>query len=362
MPGFSDDMFLEATRQRLLEGHVIPALPLALDAEGRFDEASQRRLIRYYLASGAGGLAAAVHTTQFAIRKPEFDLLRPLLEVVNDEASRADERPLLIAGAVGPTAQAVAEAELARSLGYEAVLLSPSGTAELDDEALIERSKAVGEVLPVIGFYMQDAVGGRYLDERYWRRLCELPELIGIKVACFDRYRSLDVVAAVAAAGAAERVALYTGNDDQILLDLYARYRFPGPDGEPVDLRFVGGLLGQWACWTSRAVAHLEQAHAWHRGGADASTQELGALLREASALTRANAAIFDVVNAFAGCIAGVNHVLHQQGLIASSRCLEAHERLSPGQAERIAAAIATWPELTDDDMVRRFLAAEEGR
>ncbi len=358
-----DSARCERTRARLLAGAVIPALPLALAPDGSFDEAAQRRLVRYYLRAGAGGLAAAVHTTQFVIREPRFGLFEPVLRVVADEAGRwaavqGVERPLLIAGAVGGTAQATAEARLAREFGYDAVLLSPGGAAG----GLIARSGAVAEELPLIGFYLQEAVGGRYLDGEYWRRLCGLPGLVAIKVACFDRYRSLDVLGAVAAAGAAERVALYTGNDDQILLDLIARYELPGPDGVPCRLRFVGGLLGQWACWTGRAVEQLGRAREWHRAldaGLALDAAAVDRYLVEAAAVTRANAAIFDVENRFAGCIAGINHVLWRQGLIASDRCLEAHEVLSPGQAERIAAIVAAHPELTDDAGVAAFLAAD---
>ncbi|MDI9469242.1 MAG: dihydrodipicolinate synthase family protein [Bacillota bacterium] len=355
------------TRARLLAGAVIPALPLALAADGSFDEAAQRRLVRYYLWAGAGGLAAAVHTTQFVIRDPHYGLFEPVLRVVADEAGRwaaahGAERPLLIAGAVGETEQAVAEARLARELGYDAVLLSPGGVTGGVTDDLIARSEAVAAELPLVGFYLQEAVGGRYLDEEYWRRLCCLPDLVAIKVACFDRYRTLDVLAAVVAAGAAERVALYTGNDDQILLDLVARYELPGPGGALCQLRFVGGLLGQWACWTTRAVEQLERARDWHRALDSGLPLDVAAVERyfvEAAAVTRANAAVFDVVYRFAGCIAGINHVLWRQGLIASDRCLEAHEVLSPGQAERIAAVVAAHPELTDDAEVTAFLAAD---
>ncbi|MFH8619459.1 dihydrodipicolinate synthase family protein [Streptomyces sp. NPDC017979] len=335
----------------LAAGTVVPAHPLALDAERRLDERRQRALTRYYLASGAGGIAVGVHTTQFEIREPAVGLLRPVLELAAEEirtgAAASGGRPVVkVAGACGYTAQAVAEAELAASLGYDAVLLSPA-VPGADEAGLLERTRAVGEVLPVIGFYLQDAVGGRHLSPDYWRALADIPSVVAIKTAPFDRYRTAEVIAAVAASDRAEEVALYTGNDDAIIQDLLTPYRTAR------GLRwFAGGLLGQWAVWTRAAVDLFDEVRA-ARAGDHALTTDL---LRRAPQLSEANAAVFDVANAFRGCIAGVHEVLRAQGLLAGTWCLNPDERLSPGQAEEIARVGAAYPWLTDDDFVREHL------
>ncbi|MFI6812531.1 dihydrodipicolinate synthase family protein [Nonomuraea sp. NPDC050328] len=344
----------------LRAGTVIPAHPLALTAERAFDERRQAALTRYYLAAGAGGLAVGVHTTQFEIR--QAGLLEPVLRLAADVAretrptgearsteagrearpaeaggeGRSAAGPVLIAGACGPVAQAVAEAELAASLGYHAVLLSPvvPGASEAD---LLARAAAVGEVLPVVGFYLQTAIGGPELSRAFWRDLAAQPSTVAIKVAAFDRYRSLDVAHGVAASGRAGQVALYTGNDDHIIADLLADL--------PGGLRFAGGLLGQWAVWTKAAVdlvADLERNPAlW---------------ARRASALTDANSAVFDTAHAFRGCIAGVHEVLRRQGLLAGTWCLDPAEGLSPGQAEELTRVAAAYPWLTDDAFVAEHL------
>ncbi|MEU9338504.1 dihydrodipicolinate synthase family protein [Streptomyces sp. NPDC048290] len=341
----------------LASGTVVPAHPLALDAERRLDERRQRALTRYYLASGAGGLAVGVHTTQFEIREPSVGLLRPVLELAAEtvrtheaaqEAAQGPGRPpvVKIAGACGYTAQAVAEAELAASLGYDAVLLSPA-VPGADEAGLLDRTRAVGEVLPVIGFYLQDAVGGRHLSPAYWRALADIPSVVAIKTAPFDRYRTAEVIAAVATADRADEVALYTGNDDAIIQDLLTPYRTAR------GLRwFAGGLLGQWAVWTHAAVRLFEEVRA-ARSGDHALTTDL---LRRAPQLSEANAAVFDVRYAFRGCIAGVHEVLRAQGLLAGTWCLNPEERLSPGQAEEIARVATAYPWLTDDDFVREHL------
>ncbi|WP_433356209.1 dihydrodipicolinate synthase family protein [Microtetraspora malaysiensis] len=325
----------------LKEGTVIPAHPLALDERRTLDERRQRALTRYYLASGAGGAAVAVHTTQFEIR--EVGLLRPVLELAAEVAAKEAGRPfVMVAGACGDTAQAVAEAELAASLGYHAVLLSPKVPGAGEPE-LLERAKAVGEVLPVIGFYLQEAVGGRRLSPSFWRSLSEQESLAAIKMAPFDRYRTVDVVRAVAASGRGDDIALYTGNDDNILADLLT----------PVaGRRVVGGLLGQWAAWTRAAVLMFEEVRrAW--AGDD---EVLRSLLARAADLTDANGAVFDVANGFHGCIAGVHEVLRGQGLLAGTWCLNPDEGLSPGQAEEIARVRAAYPWLVDDDFVAAHL------
>ncbi|MEV4366826.1 dihydrodipicolinate synthase family protein [Nonomuraea sp. NPDC049637] len=325
----------------LREGTVIPAHPLALTAGRTLDERRQRALTRYYLASGAGGAAVAVHTTQFEIRRA--GLLRPVLELAAEVVAKEAERPfVMVAGACGDTAQAVAEAELAASLGYHAVLLSPQVPGAGEPE-LLARARAVGEVLPVIGFYLQEAVGGRRLGPSFWRSLSEQESVVAIKMAPFDRYRTLDVVRAVAASGRGDDLALYTGNDDNILADLLS----------PVaGRRIVGGLLGQWAVWTRAAVLMFDEVRrAW--AGDD---EVLRSLLARAGDLTDANGAVFDVAGGFRGCIAGVHEVLRRQGLLAGTWCLNPDEGLSPGQAAEIARVSAAYPWLVDDEFVAAHL------
>jgi dihydrodipicolinate synthase/N-acetylneuraminate lyase len=338
-------------RGSLGAGVVIPAHPLALTAERRLDERHQRALTRYYLDAGAGGLAVGVHTTQFAIRRPEHGLYRPVLELAaataRDWRGGARRSVALVAGAIGDTAQAVSEAELAASLGYDLVLLGLGALRDASDERLIAHCRAVADVLPVFGFYLQPAVGGRVLGYRFWRELAELDRVWAVKIAPFDRYRTLDVVRAVADSGRTD-LALYTGNDDAIVADLVTPFPVGG-DGAP--RRIVGGLLGQWAVWTHAAVGLLERARA-----ARDSDQVDSSLLREGAALTDANAAIFDAANAFAGCIPGIHEILRRQGLLRGTWCLDPHEQLSPGQAEEIDRVVGRYPELGDDGFVREGL------
>ena len=340
-----------ALRASLAGGVVIPAHPLALTAERRLDERHQRALTRYYLDAGAGGLAVGVHTTQFAIRQPAHGLYRPVLELAAESARAwrgASHAPIaLVAGAIGPTAQAVAEAEVAASLGYDLVLLSLGALGDASDDALIAHCRAVSEVLPLFGFYLQPAVGGRVLGYRFWRAFAEIARAWAIKIAPFDRYRTLEVVRAVGDSGRTD-LALYTGNDDAIVADLVTP--FPGADGGP-PRRIVGGLLGQWAVWTHSAVRLLDRARA-ARESASVDAQ----LLRDGSALTDANAAIFDAANAFAGCIPGIHEVLRRQGLLRGTWCLDPEETLSRGQAEEISRVLRAYPELTDDRFVRERL------
>jgi dihydrodipicolinate synthase/N-acetylneuraminate lyase len=338
-------------RASLLDGHVVPAHPLALTAERRLDERRQVALTRYYADAGAGGVAVGVHSTQFAIRKAGlFDPVLRLAAEAVAESERRNRRPVLrIAGAIGPTKQAVAEAETARRFGYDAVLLSLGALREEGVPELVAHCRAVGEVLPLVGFYLQPAVGGRVLDEGFWRRFLEIEAVVAVKVAPFDRYRTLEVVRALAASGRAGEVALYTGNDDAIVLDLLADHA-PGANERP--LRFVGGLLGQWGVWTRRAVALLEAVKKCRReGGAGA----LG-LLALGQQITDANAALFDARNSFRGCIPGIHEVLRRQGLLAGRFCLDPHEDLSPGQAEEIDRVLAAYPHLADDAFVRENL------
>lgn len=333
-------------RARLLEGLVIPAHPLALDAARQLDERRQRALTRYYLDAGAGGVAVGVHTTQFAIHEPGVGLYRPVLHLAAETVRRHERANdvVLVAGVVGDTPQAVAEAATARDLGYHVVLVSLGGPDDRSTERLVEHIRAVGEVMPVMGFYLQSAVGGRYLAPGFWRRLCELESLAGIKIAPFDRYRTLDVVRAVAEAGRERDVALYTGNDDHIVLDLLTPFHF----GDRPPLHMVGGLLGQWAIWTKRAVEVHAECRRVVTGGRGAPHE----LLALAGDLTDANGAVFDAANGHAGCIPGIHEVLRRQGLLAGTWCLDEREALSPDQAAAIDRVLAAYPHLTDDQFV----------
>lgn len=329
-------------RAALRRGLVIPAHPLALTAARRLDVRRQRALTRYYLDAGAGGLAVGVHTTQFAIR--EVGLLEPVLALAAETARerRRVRTPMLIAGVCGATRQAVAEARLARDLGYHAGLVSLAALRTASTERLLAHVRAVAEVLPVVGFYLQPAVGGRRLDYAFWRRFAEIERVVAIKVAPFNRYDTLDVIRAVQVAGRGRDVALYTGNDDQILLDLLTPFRtVPGTPA----VRMAGGLLGQWACWTRTAVAQ----HARCRRARGATP----ALLTLAAQLTDANGALFDAANGFRGCIAGIHEILRRQGLLAGRWCLDPKEELSRGQMEEIDRVCGAYPWLADDEFVR---------
>ena len=333
----------------LRRGCVIPAHPLALDASRRFDPRRQRALTRYYLDAGAGGLAVGVHATQFAIR--DVGLYRPVLELAARTVHEEATRPvLMIAGLSGRTAQAVAEARTARALGYHAGMLSlaPMKGASVDE--LVAHCRAAAELLPLVGFYLQTAVGGIALPAAFWRRFAEIDNVVAAKAAPFDRYRTLDVVRGIVAAGAEDRIALYTGNDDHIVLDLLAPYTVRRGD-QTVTLRIRGGLLGHWSVWTRGAVALLERLHA-----AVAAGTIDGELLALDSRVTDCNAAFFDVANAFAGCIPGCHEVLRRQGLLAGTWCLDPDERLSPGQAEEIDRVCREHADLADDDFVRSHL------
>lgn len=342
-------------KELLLRGAFIPAMPLVLDENRRFDEAGQRRLIRYYLAAGVDGIAAAVHTTQFAIRNPKINLLERVLRVAIEEISacraRTGREILAVAGVCGPTQQAVAEAELARSLGYDAALLSPGGLNDESEEYLIDRTRQVACVLDVVGFYLQPAVGGRVFSYGYWQAVCATPGVAAIKCASFDRYLSLDVARAIAFSG--RDIALYTGNDDNILIDLMTEYRFQ--DGERMrTVRTRGGLLGHWAVWTHTAVQIFHRIRA-HSPGQMIDPE----LLTLAAQVTDANSAFFDTAHGFSGCIAGIHEVLRRQGLMKGIWCLDPEETLSPGQAEELTRVHDMYPHLNDDAFVAEFLAGE---
>ncbi|MBE6570060.1 MAG: dihydrodipicolinate synthase family protein [Ruminococcaceae bacterium] len=340
--------------QILHEGTVIPAIPLTLDENRAFDPVSQRRIVRYYLTAGAGGIAAAVHSTQFEIREPKHNLFRPVLEAViaeiEDFEKKTGRTVVRVAGVCGKAPQACREAELAKSLGFDAVLLSPGGLADLTEEDLLERTKAVAEVMPVIGFYLQEAVGGRKLSRAYWRSLSDIPGVVAIKCACFERYRTQDLVKGVMESARADEVALYTGNDDHIVMDLITPFVHEGKKKY-----FVGGLLGQWSVWTKSAVEIFGRCRETQKTGIIPAE-----LLTVAEHLTEANGAVFDVANRFAGCIPGLHYVLKKQGIMKSLHCLNPDEILSPGQAEEIDRLWKAYPEIADDSFVEAFMAQEK--
>ena len=346
---------MRLTREKnlaLSRGVVIPALPLALTRNRKLDERRERALIRYYLDAGAGGLAVAVHTTQFEIRQPEIGLFGPVLELAREEQSRyaaASGKPvLMVAGVVGQTPQAVLEAEQAARLGYDAVLLSLAALKGTSNPALLDHCRTVASVMPVIGFYLQPAVGGRTLDVAFWRDFAQIENVVAIKMAPFNRYQTLDVVRGVIESGRSGEIALYTGNDDNIVADLLTGYTLS--DGQrTVTKRIVGGLLGHWAVWTRKAVDLLERI----RGAGDAETARLLALGVQ---VTDCNAAFFDAANNFAGCITGIHEVLRRQGLFEGIWTLNPDEALSPGQNEEIDRVYRAYPDLNDDAFVAENL------
>lgn len=340
----------------LQEGVVIPAHPLALTQHRKLDENRQRDLTRYYMASGAGGVAVGVHTTQFEIRKPDINLYEPVLKLASEEISKAQlKRPFIkVAGIVGPTRQAVAEAGLAVHYGYDLGLLSMGGLQNWTEKEIIERVKAVSAIIPVFGFYLQPSVGGRIFSYEFWKEFAEIPNVHAIKVACFNRYQTLDVVRAVCASSRREDIALYTGNDDNIVADLLTTYRFV-INGKKVEKMFVGGLLGHWAIWTKKAVDLLEDIKQIQKNGKTG----LAELLTRGIEITDVNAAIFDPSHAFQGCIPGIHEILRRQGLLAGRWCLNPDEELSPGQLEEIDRVYAMYPHLNDDAFVKEHITQE---
>ena len=336
-------------RSHLLAGHVIPAHPLALDGRRRFSERHQRALTRYYLDSGVGGLAVGVHSTQFEIRDPAHGLFRPVLELAahtqREHQAAGGREVAMIAGICGKTAQAVAEAELARSLGYHAGLVSMAAFREEPEAAILEHVATVARTIPVVGFYLQPAVGGRVLSHAFWRRFVDIPEVVAIKIAPFNRYQTIDVVRALALSGRTD-LALYTGNDDTIVAELLTPFTFATPNG-PRTCRIVGGLLGHWGVWTHAAVRLMTEIQAVNRGSTLAAQW-----LDRAVAVTDMNAALFDAANRFHGCIPGILEVLRRQGLVETILCLNPAETLSPGQAEELTRVSKAYPELIDDAFI----------
>ena len=349
---------LDTSINRLLQaGTAIPAHPLALDQNLRIDEKRQRALTRYYMASGAGGVAVGVHTTQFEIREPSIGLLEPVLKMAADEIEKAAlNRPFIkVAGICGPLKSALEEAEMALKYGYQLGLLSMGGLASSSEAELIKRAQAVAEKIPVIGFYLQPAVGGRLLSYEFWREFAAIPNVHAIKVAAFNRYQTLDVVRAVCHSPRRNDIALYTGNDDNIVADLLTSYRFR-VNADLVEKRFVGGLLGHWAVWTGKAVELLDeikQCIANNYSGVEK-------LLTKGIEITDMNAVIFDAKHSFKGCIAGIHEVLRRQGLLEGIWCLSPEEKLSPGQAEEIDRIYKQYPTLTDDLFVQEFLKKDK--
>jgi len=351
--------------ETLRSGCVIPAHPLALKADRKLDEHHQKALTRYYLACGVGGLAVGVHTTQFAIHDPKIGLYKPVLELAGETAQRfaastpfsafsrrqGGGEPIMIAGIVGDTNHAVKEAGLARDLGYHLGLLSLAALRGKSTDELIDHARQVAAIIPVMGFYLQEVISQMVLPAEFWRKLIEIPDVLAIKIAPFNRYQTLDVLEAAAHSGRSDEIALYTGNDDNIIFDLLTQYEF-NVDGRKVSLRIVGGLLGQWACWTKKAVEYLTRIKKIRESKGDVPQE----ILTLASQLTLANKAIFDADNHFAGCIPGISYVLKQQGLLEELTTLNPDEQLSPGQAAKIDKIRRDYPHLTDDDFVKENL------
>jgi dihydrodipicolinate synthase/N-acetylneuraminate lyase len=329
----------------LKAGAVIPAHPLALNAQRKLDERRQRALTRYYLAAGAKGVAVGVHTTQFEIHQPSTGLLRPVLELAIAECK--EPGLIKIAGICGTTRQAACEAELARSLGFDLGLVSLADLPEANIDDLISHVRAIGEIFPVMGFYLQPAVSGRPLPYEFWRRVSEIESVVAIKIAPFNRYHTLDVIRGVADSGRASDIALYTGNDDNIIADLLTPFHFGN-----VETSFAGGLLGQFANWTYAAFRILERTKAARAGKAE----DVLGLLALGQQLTDANAAIFDFANGYRGCIPGIHEILRRQGLLEGRWCLNPNEELSRGQSQEIDRVLESYPHLTDDEFVARHL------
>lgn len=337
------------------DGVVIPAHPLAIDADGRLDTKHQKALIRYYMDAGAGGVAVGVHTTQFEIRKPEIGLFEPVLELCSNEVdsygAKTGKNIFKVAGICGKTDQAIKEAEFAISKGYHAGLLSLAAFAKDPFEDMLNHCKAIAKVIPVMGFYLQPAVGGRILPYEFWREFAMIDNVIAIKMAPFNRYQSFDVVRGVCDAGRESDITLYTGNDDNILIDLLTEYKIKTSQGTKT-IRIKGGLLGHWAVWTKKAVEILEKA----KQISSMQTPVSHDMLTLAVEITDTNAAFFDAANAFKGCIAGIHEVLRRQGLMKGIWCLNPDEKLSSGQSEEIDRIYEAYPHLNDDDFVKANL------
>jgi hypothetical protein len=338
----------------LHDGTVIPAHPLALNKDRKLDVMRQRALTNYYMDAGAGGIAVGVHTTQFQIREAEYSLLEPVLSLAAETVNQAKlDRPFIkVAGICGPLQQAIQEAELAAKLGYEMGLLSMGGLNDWSDEELLERTEVIAGILPVFGFYLQPSVGGRVLSYSFWERFVEIPNVMAIKMAPFNRYQTLDVVRAVCSSTRSHEIALYTGNDDNIIADLLTTYQFM-TNGKIVKKNISGGLLGHWSVWTKSAVEQLDEIKKL-RKEQDGNIAEW---LTKGIEVTDANAAFFDSANSFHGCIAGLHEVLRRQGLLEGRWCLDEQEEVSPGQLEEIDRIYSSYPHLSDDAFVKENLS-----
>jgi len=346
-------MLKEAVKKKLHEGTVIPAHPLALTEERELDETGQRALTRYYIDAGVGGIAVGVHTTQFEIRDSEFNLYERVLSIAIEETKRANvpDDFIKVAGICGPTEQALKEAAFSKEVGYDLGLLSMGGLNHLSEDELLERAEKVAEVIPVFGFYLQPAVGGRIFSYEFWERFASIPNVYAIKIAPFDRYCSIDVVRAVCHSPRNVEIGLYTGNDDNIINDLLTAFEFT-VEGQKVEKRIVGGLLGHWSVWTKRVVETFEEIKVV-RGQKSVPN----GLLTLGQQITDANAAIFDSRNSFKGSIAGINEILARQGLLQGNWCLVDREVLSPGQSEELDRIYTSYPHLNDDEFVKANLS-----
>lgn len=342
---------IQTLRSRLKDGVVIPAMPLALDASRAIDDRHQRAVLRYYMDAGAGGIAVGVHTTQFEIRDPDVALFKPVLKFAADEIDAwAEHSVLKIAGVCGDTEQASAEASFVKENGYDAALLSLSAFANASIDSILQHCKTIANITPIIGFYMQTAVGGRVLPYEFWRQFAEIENVVAIKIAPFNRYQSLDVLRAVCDAGRKDEIAIYTGNDDNIVIDLMTDFSFDS-ENRTQSISFSGGLLGHWAVWTKKAVELLEKTKEWR-----AENMISRDVFTLAAQVTDTNAAFFDTANQFKGCIAGIHEVLRRQGIFKGIWCLNPNETLSPGQAEEIDRIYKAYPHLNDDDFVKENL------
>ncbi|PCJ62949.1 MAG: dihydrodipicolinate synthase family protein [Planctomycetota bacterium] len=342
--------------EEVRKGMAIPAMPLALDENRKFDEAQQRILTRYYIDAGSGGIACGVHSTQFEIRDPEVGLFEPVLRVVSktiDEyCEKINKKILKVSGVCGGTEQAIKEAEFAVATGYHASLLSLAALKDSSIDEIIEHCKKVAEVIPIIGFYLQPAVGGRVLPYEFWRKFVDIDNVLAIKMAPFNRYQTFDVVRAVCEAGKENEITLYTGNDDNIVIDLLSEYKIQTSNGEK-RVRIKGGLLGHFCVWTKAAVELLQQIHEI----VDSNNPIPPEILTLAIEVTDSNAALFDTANNFEGCIPGIHEILRRQGLMKGIWCLNPDEILSPGQSEELDRVCKSYPHLIDDDFIRDNLS-----
>lgn len=336
--------------EHLRDGTAIPAMPLAQDESGAFDPAYQKALVRYYVDAGTGGLAVGVHSTQFNIRDPEVNLYEAVLAMASDaidEWINPDRPYLKIAGIVGRTDQALNEARVASKHGYHAGLLSLSAFKDASVSDMIDHARAIANVLPLMGFYLQPAVGGRILPESFWKEFAAIENVVAVKISPFNRYQTLDVIRGIALSGRADEIALYTGNDDNIVADLLTPFKIQTPDGMRT-LRITGGLLGHWAVWTQASVRLFSEIKSHLQTGSSSTSD----LLAKGVHVTEMNGILFDVTNNFHGCLPGIHEVLRRQGLRRTNRCIDPDETLSPGQSAALERISQQYPDLVDDEFV----------